>query len=86
MKIEKTHTFTVENITGEDFTVENAIYPEVHMKIDSQATISDMIQAFDCFLKAIGYLPPYGHYLDYVSDENRDNYYVVKEIQNFGEF
>lgn len=82
MKNNNTHTFTVENIGNSE-----GIYPEVHMKIDGQASISDMLEAFNCFLKAIGYYPPDKHYLDYVSDEPiDDNYYKVKEIQDFGEF
>lgn len=75
------HTFTVENTPDIE-----GVYPEVHMTIDSQASISDMLEAFNCFLKAIGYFPPENHYLDYVSDEPENDCFQVKEIQEFGEF
>lgn len=80
MKTDAKHTFTVENIGGS-----NGVYPEVEMKIDGQATISDMLEAFNCFLKVIGYIPPENHYLDYVSDEPvEESNYTLDEIRDFG--
>jgi len=71
--MKKDHSFKVVN-TMDSL---DAVYPVVEMEIDSQATLSDMLDAFASFLKAIGYCPKEGSYLEFISDEN--DYYEIEE-------
>lgn len=48
------------------------VVPTIEFKIDGDADLDDMLEAFESFLKAIGYLIPAGHRLDFV-DINLDN-------------
>jgi hypothetical protein len=61
----KDHTFKIVNsYEGGDY-----VAPTVNMEIDSQATIGDLLDAFHCFLKAVGYYPPEHSTLDFISDD-----------------
>lgn len=44
------------------------ISPKVTMEIDSYATLSDVLGAFESFLKACGYFLPENKILDFVED------------------
>ena len=60
------HIFRVVNET--DYQSDK-IFPEVEMKIDSEASLMDMVEAFEAFLKSIGYLLPENSYLDFVQED-----------------
>ena len=42
--------------------------PKVTMEVDSYATLSDVVGAFEAFLKACGYFLPENKILDFVED------------------
>ena len=79
------HTFTVESTQSSS---SEGIHPQVNMKINGDASISDMLEAFDCFLKALSYHPPENATLDYVQDFGCKGKLELKSIydQDFGEF
>lgn len=61
------HTFKVVEET--EFPNER-IYPEIEMKICSEASLDDMLEAYESFLKAIGYVLPDKSYLDLVEESS----------------
>ena len=60
------HTFRIVDET--DYQDEH-IFPETDMKICSEATVDDMLQAFERFLQAAGYYLPANSYLDFVQED-----------------
>ncbi len=44
------------------------VSPKITMEIDSYATLSDVVGAFESFLKACGYFLPENTVLDFVED------------------
>jgi hypothetical protein len=44
------------------------VFPTVQMEIDSYASLNDVINAFECFLKASGYHFPENSFLDFVEE------------------
>jgi hypothetical protein len=44
------------------------VFPTVKMEIDSYASLNDVINAFECFLKASGYHFPENSVLDFVEE------------------
>ncbi len=44
------------------------VFPTVQMEIDSYASLNDVINAFECFLKASGYHVPENSVLDFVEE------------------
>jgi hypothetical protein len=59
----KNHTFKI--INDDQYSTET-VYPTVEMSIDSEASLSDMLQAFQSFLMATGYVLPENSVLDFV--------------------
>jgi len=46
------------------------IYPSVSMEIDSEATISDLLYAFERFLQATGYVLPENSHLELTPEDD----------------
>jgi len=61
----KNHTFKI--INDDQYSTET-VYPTVEMSIDSEASLSDMLQAFQSFLMATGYVLPANYVLDFVEE------------------
>jgi hypothetical protein len=61
----KNHTFKI--INDDQYSTET-VYPTVEMSIDSEASLSDMLQAFQSFLMATGYVLPENSVLDFVEE------------------
>jgi hypothetical protein len=61
----KNHTFKI--INDDQYSTET-IYPTVEISIDSEASLSDMLQAFQSFLIATGYVLPENSVLDFVEE------------------
>jgi hypothetical protein len=61
----KNHTFKI--INDDQYSTET-VYPTVEMSIDSEASLSDMLQAFQSFLIATGYVLPENSVLDFVEE------------------
>lgn len=59
------HTLKIVDET--DFPCES-VYPEIDMKICLDASLEDMLHAFEKFLQAIGYVLPANSYLDFVEE------------------
>jgi hypothetical protein len=59
------HTFGIVDET--EYQCEK-IFPETDMKICSEASLNDMLEAFERFLQAVGYVLPDNSYLDFVED------------------
>ena len=59
------HSF---RIVDEDEHQGEIIFPEVDMKICSEASLDDMLGAFQAFLQAVGYTLPENSYLDFVEE------------------
>lgn len=62
----KEHTF---KLVVSEYENMNFVFPTVNMELDSQASLGDVLDAFTCFLKAVGYFPPENSTLDFVSDD-----------------
>ena len=61
----KNHTFKI--INEDKFQSYNSdIFPSVEMSIPSEASLSDMLYAFERFLEATGYILPENSTLDFV--------------------
>jgi len=60
-----THTF---RIVDEAEYQSEKIFPETDMKICSEASLEDMLHAFERFLQASGYILPDNSYLDFVEE------------------
>ena len=60
------HTFKIVDHEG----FNRDIYPSVSMEIDSEATISDLLYAFERFLQAMGYVLPENSHLELVEEED----------------
>jgi hypothetical protein len=61
----KNHTFKIIN---DDKYPTETIFPIVEMSIDSEASLGDMLQAFETFLKAAGYILPENSVLDFIEE------------------
>ena len=48
------------------------VYPTVSMEIDSQASLTDMLDAFSNFLGALGYILPPNSYLDFIEEDDSE--------------
>lgn len=59
------HTFKI--IDDTDYRSDR-IYPEVEMRISSEAGLGEIVEAFQHFLQAIGYVLPPDSYLDFVEE------------------
>ena len=61
----KNHTFKI--INEDKFqSYDSDIFPSVEMSIPSEASLSDMLYAFERFLEATGYVLPENSTLDFV--------------------
>lgn len=60
------HTFKIVDHEG----FNRDIYPSVSMEVDSEATISDLLYAFERFLQATGYVLPENSHLELVEEED----------------
>jgi hypothetical protein len=78
-KFKKVETNVYKVVNTLEMSTEG-IYPTVTMEIDSQASLSDHIYAFERFLQSIGHFLPENAHLDFVEDEpeSRDGH----EIKN----
>ena len=66
MKQEKEeHTFKVINRVYS----RREIFPVVNMEIDGEASISDLLYAFERFIQAIGYVLPENSHIELVEEE-----------------
>jgi hypothetical protein len=59
------HTFTITDENNIQ-TFNSDIFPTVNMSIPSEASLSDMLYAFERFLEATGYVLPENSTLDFV--------------------
>jgi len=50
------------------------IYPQTSMTIYSEASLEDMLYAFERFLEASGYILPKNHVLDFVENGYDQNF------------
>lgn len=63
------HTFKIVNRNEEHYWGSQSILPETTMTIDQEASLSDMLYAFERFLEASGYVLPDNSELDFVTQE-----------------
>ena len=66
LRMKTVHTFRIieeEGLAGEQ------IFPQTDMTIESEASLEDMLYAFERFLEAVGYVLPKNGTLDFVIDE-----------------
>jgi len=73
------------------YTSSEGLTPTVTMEINSEATISDILDAFKGFLLALGYVIEPGAYLDLVEDDTYNiskngDYKLLNESDYKGEF
>lgn len=73
MKNETKHVFKVMDISESNYTG-NGVFPNVEMSISGEAGLSDMLEAFQNFLNAIGYVTPANTCLDFVSLDDGEDY------------
>jgi hypothetical protein len=63
------HTFRIVDESDDESDYQSeGIFPEVDMKICSEASIDDMLNAFQSFLHAVGYVTLDNSYLDFVKE------------------
>jgi hypothetical protein len=67
--VKQEHTFKIVDHEG----FNRDIYPSVSMEIDSEATISDLLYAFERFLQATGYVLPENSHLELTPED--DNHF-----------
>ena len=67
--MKREHTFKIVDHEG----FNRDIYPSVSMEIDSEATISDLLYAFERFLQATGYVLPENSHLELTPED--DNHF-----------
>lgn len=70
--MKKDHIFRIVNNFDS-----NIIFPSVEMELDSQASLSDLLDALTSFIRAIGYCPKENSYLTFVSDDES----IYEEIE-----
>jgi hypothetical protein len=64
----KNHTFKI--INEDSFQpYDTQLFPSVDMSIPSEASLSDMLYAFERFLEATGYVLPENSVLDFVEQD-----------------
>jgi hypothetical protein len=61
------HTFSI--VEEDDSYQTDLIYPETTMKIHSEASLQDMLYAFERFLEATGYVLPKNCVLDFIDNQ-----------------
>jgi hypothetical protein len=70
--MKKIHTFSI--VEDEGVFATEQIYPDIHMEIPSEASLEDMLYAFERFLQATGYVLPENCVLDFVNEQTRYSY------------
>lgn len=70
------HTFKIVNRNEEHYWDSQSILPETTMTIDQEASLNDMLYAFERFLEVSGYILPENSDLDFVprSENNESTY------------
>lgn len=58
------------------------IHPQTSMTIHSEASLEDMLYAFERFLEASGYILPKNHVLDFVENEYAHDFNEEDEYGN----
>jgi hypothetical protein len=65
----KNHTFKIINEDDGQLYNVDQLFPSVDMSIPSEASLSDMLYAFERFLEATGYALPENSVLDFVEQD-----------------
>lgn len=59
---------TFKIVRRSDYWSSDNTYHKANIEIDSSASLSQVLHAFECFLKACGYYPPDNTILDFVEE------------------
>jgi len=54
---------------------------KVEHTIDCEASLAELLEQFEFFVKAIGYFPPDNAHLDYVDDDDRKTETEIMHVQ-----